>query len=102
LKPTKQRLIKANVLHFLQPNELVAFACGSRSTIKIRLSDSANAAPRFTAVVVLPDTALLISNRDDFHETPPHRTTGMMMLLLAVNGNKIFRIFRFGVSAVAV
>src|ERR1700757_4934567 len=37
-----------------KPNELVAFAWGSRSTSKIRLPDSANAALRFTAVVVLP------------------------------------------------
>src|SRR5437660_8257783 len=37
-----------------KPNELVAFAWGSRSTSKIRLPNSANAAPRFTAVVVLP------------------------------------------------
>src|SRR5206468_9253358 len=37
-----------------KPNELVAFAWGSRSTSKTRYPSSANAAPRFTAVVVLP------------------------------------------------
>src|SRR6266446_573312 len=36
------------------PSELVAFACGSRSTIKMRWPRSASAHPRLTAVVVLP------------------------------------------------
>src|SRR5439155_12698508 len=36
------------------PNELVAFACGSRSISKMRWPSSASAAPRLTAVVVFP------------------------------------------------
>src|SRR5262249_32051310 len=36
------------------PIPLDALACGSRSTSKVRRSDTANEAARFTAVVVLP------------------------------------------------